>query len=242
MSLSIGLAAQAELAATVAIDLDRVRKPQYGRYLDEFVPGQVFVHPRGFTFCRAAMLDFARTFLQANPLYLNLEYAKAHGFPDLPASPQLVFNVVLSLGVQNDSEKAMANLGYYDVQFLRSVYSGDTLRGFTMVEDRKERGGDKPGIATIRTLGVNQLDQVVLQYRRKIMVPPRGNRPAAAPAAAGAQARGEKSSARANAHHAVAGTSLIGAAVSCSRKTGDAASRTAASAPASGPAARRASR
>lgn len=186
MSLSIGLTAQAELAPGVAVDLGRARFPQYGRYLDEFVPGQVFVHPRGFTFERAAMLDFARIFLQANPLYLNLEYAKAHGFPDLPASPQLVFNVVLSLGVQNDSEKAMANLGYYDVQFLRPVYAGDTLRGFTMVEDRKERGGDKPGIATIRTLGVNQHDQVVLQYRRKIMVPPRGNRPAAAPAAAGA--------------------------------------------------------
>ena len=96
-------------------------------YLDEFVPGQVFVHPRGFTFDRAAMLDFARVFMQCNPLYLNLEYAKAHGFPDLPASPQMVFNVVLSLGVHNDSEKAIANLGYYNVQFLRPVYSGGTL-------------------------------------------------------------------------------------------------------------------
>ena len=47
---------------------------------------------------------------------------------DPPASPQMVFNVVLSLGVHNDSEKAIANLGYYNVQFLRPVYPGDTLR------------------------------------------------------------------------------------------------------------------
>nr|WP_034433708.1 MaoC family dehydratase [Candidatus Contendobacter odensis] len=176
------LSEQAEVAGSVAVNLEWARRPQYGRYLDEFVPGQVFVHPRGFTFDRAAMLDFARVFMQCNPLYLNLEYAKAHGFPDLPASPQMVFNVVLSLGVHNDSEKAIANLGYYNVQFLRPVYSGDTLRGYTQVVDRKARGEDKPGIVLIRTLGVNQHNQVVLQYERKIMVDWRGDRLPTTPA------------------------------------------------------------
>jgi 2-methylfumaryl-CoA hydratase len=142
----------------------------------------VFVHPRGYTFERGPMLDFARVFMQCNPLYLNLEYAKAHGFPDLPASPQMVFNVVLSLGVHNDSEKAIANLGYYNVQFLRPVYPGDTLRGYTKVIDRKARGEDKPGIVLIRTLGVNQHHQVVLQYERKIMVGYRGDRLPTTPA------------------------------------------------------------
>ncbi len=170
MSFSMRLSEQAEVAGSVAVNLEWARQPQYGRYLDEFVPGQVFVHPRGYTFERGPMLDFARVFMQCNPLYLNLEYAKAHGFPDLPASPQMVFNVVLSLGVHNDSEKAIANLGYYNVQFLRPVYPGDTLRGYTKVIDRKARGEDKPGIVLIRTLGVNQHHQVVLQYERKIMV------------------------------------------------------------------------
>jgi len=182
MPISMAVSKQQELAGSIDVDLSRVRTPQYGRYLDEFVPGQVFVHPRGFSFERAAMLDFARTFMQANPLYLNVEYARAHGFPDLPASPQMVFNVVLSLGVQNDSEKAIANLGYYNVQFLRPVYAGDTLRAFTEVADRKERGADKPGIVLIRTLGVNQDNLVVLQYERKIMVSYRGNRPPTTPA------------------------------------------------------------
>jgi 2-methylfumaryl-CoA hydratase len=173
---------QPEVAGSVAVNLEWARRPQYGRYLDEFVPGQVFVHPRGYTFERGPMLDFARVFMQCNPLYLNVEYAKAHGFPDLPASPQMVFNVVLSLGVHNDSEKAIANLGYYNVQFLRPVYPGDTLRGYTKVEDRKARGEDKPGIVLIRTLGVNQHNQVVLQYERKIMVGYRGDRLPTTPA------------------------------------------------------------
>ncbi len=182
MAFSLQLPPQPELAADVPVDLARVRQPQYGRYLDELEPGQVFEHPRGFTFDRSNMLDFARTFMQSNPLYLNLQYATAQGFRDLLASPQMVFNVTLSLGVQNDSEKAIANLGYYQVQFLQAVYPGDTLRAFTKVLERKDRGPDKPGIARIRTVGVNQDNQVVLQYERKIMVAWRGERLPTTPA------------------------------------------------------------
>jgi 2-methylfumaryl-CoA hydratase len=182
MSVSFQLTPQAELSADIPVDLDNTRHPQYGRYLDELEPGQMFEHPRGFTFTTSNMLDFARTFMQANPLYLNGQYARAVGFADLPASPQMVFNVILSLGVQNDSEKAIANLGYYQVQFLRPVYPGDTLRAFTKVLERKDRGPDKPGIVRIRTVGVNQDNAVVLQYERKIMVGWRGDRPPTTPA------------------------------------------------------------
>ncbi|MCB9949036.1 MAG: MaoC family dehydratase [Rhodospirillaceae bacterium] len=171
---ALPLSPQAELAPGLAVDTARVRRPQYGRYLDDLEPGRVFAHPRGMTFDRAGMTAFARTYMQANPLYLNEVYARAHGFRDIPASPQMVFNATLSLGVQNDSEKAIANLGYYDVQFLRPVYAGDTLTAFTRVKDRQDRGPGKPGIATIQTLSVNQAGLVVLQYTRKIMV---GHRP-----------------------------------------------------------------
>jgi 2-methylfumaryl-CoA hydratase len=184
MSIRVPLNEQQEISADVAVDLSRVRRPQYGRYLDELDPGQVFEHPRGFTFDTGNMLDFARTYMQTNPLYLNAQYARAHGFADLPASPQMVFNVTLSLGVQNDSEKAIANLGYYQVQFLRPVYPGDTLRAFTKVLERKDRGPDKPGIGRIRTVGVNQDNEVVLQYERKIMVGWRGERLPTTPAPA----------------------------------------------------------
>jgi len=182
MTITLSLTPQQEIAANIPVDLQRKRQPQYGRYLDELEPGQVFEHPRGFSFDTTNMLDFARTYMQANPLYLNTQYARAHGFTDLPASPQMVFNVTLSLGVQNDSEKAIANLGYYDVQFIRPVYPGDTLRAFTKVLEHKDRGPDKPGITRIRTVSVNQRDEVVLQYERKIMVAWRGDRLPTTPA------------------------------------------------------------
>jgi 2-methylfumaryl-CoA hydratase len=174
--MPIKFAPQAELAPASEVSLDQVRRPQYGRYLEEYVPGQLFVHPRGFSFTQSNIDFFSRTYMQCNPLYLDLEYARAHGYDKLPASPQMVFNVVLSLGVQNDSEKVIANLGYYTAQFLTPVYPGDTVRAMTRVVDRKERGADKPGIVTIRTLGLNQRDEVVLQYERKLMVAYRGDR------------------------------------------------------------------
>jgi len=164
-------------AAEVPVAFDRVVRRSYGHYLEDFGPGTVFVHPRGVTLDRGAMLAYARTFMEANPLYLNEEFAKAHGYESLPAAPHMVMNLALSLGVQNDSEKAIANLGYWDVRFLRPVYAGDTLTGKTRVVERKDRGADKPGIITVETLAANQDGRVVIQYRRKIMVPRRGAEP-----------------------------------------------------------------
>lgn len=176
---------QNELAPIQGSAPGRVRFPQYGRYLEDFGPGTVFEHPRGLTLEGGVARSFAAAFLNANPLYLNDEYARAHGFPASPVCPQLVFNLVLSLGVQNDSEKAMANLGYYNAQFLRPVYPGDTLRALTRVHDCRARGEGQPGIVHIHTLGLNLASEVVLQYERKIMVPPSGKtagkRPAGRP-------------------------------------------------------------
>lgn len=179
--MKIKVSPQKEKAPSLPASIEGVKRPTYGRSLEHFREGDVYVHPRGMTVTAGLAALFATSFHEANPLYLNKEYAKALGHPSCPASPQLVFNIVLSLGVQNDSEKAMANLGYYDAMFLRPVYAGDTIRSLTKVLARKDRGEGKPGIVTIRTLGLNQRDEPVLQYDRKIMVAPDGSAPAHAP-------------------------------------------------------------
>ncbi len=183
--VKIPLTSQKELAPELPFSRELVKTPHYGRYLEDFEPGQVFRHPRGMTINPGLAKAFATSFHQMNPLYLNDEYAKGHGFKRAPVSPQLVFNLVLSLGVQNDSEKAIANLGYYDAQYLRPVYPKDTIHALTRVIDRRERGEGKPGIVHVQTMGLNQDDKPVLQYERKIMVAPRGERPATVPAPAG---------------------------------------------------------
>ena len=162
-----------ELSAQQPFEQGKVHKKSYGKFLEDFETGKVFEHPRGMTLTSGFLHYFSTTFLEANPLYLNREYARSLGHPEIPANPLLVFNIVLSLGVQNNSEKAYANLGYYNMHFLKPVYAGDTLRAFSLIADRKDRGPGKPGIVTLNTIGLNQKNERVIQYTRKIMVPPR---------------------------------------------------------------------
>lgn len=159
-----------ELAPSTEAKTDNIKKNSYGRYLDEFKQGDIFVHPRAITIDRSFAQEFATTFMEANPLFLSAPYAQAHGFKDMLVSSLQVFNIALSLGVQNNSEKAMANLGYYNVQFLQPVYPGDTLTSRTKVLGIDNKGSDKPGIVHVRTLCLNQNNEVVLQYERKIMI------------------------------------------------------------------------
>ncbi|HBF13785.1 MAG TPA: acyl dehydratase [Deltaproteobacteria bacterium] len=157
------------------LPLQQIKYPQYGRVLEDFEEGEVFCHPRGVTITKGFAIEFATTFMETNPLYLNEEFAKAHGFKDLVVSPLMVMNIALSLGVQNDSEKAIANLGYYNVCFTKPVYPGDTLRSLTKVLKKQAKEG-KPGIVTIRTIALNQKNELVLQYDRKIMVAASGKK------------------------------------------------------------------
>ena len=163
-----------ELAPQTDFKADKTLRPEYGRLLEDFKEGEVFQHPRGFTIDRSFAQEFATCFHDACPLFLSAPYAQAHGFSDLLVSPLQVFNIVLSLGVQNNSEKAVANLGYYNVRFVQPVYPGDTLTARTEIISKRERGADKPGIVHVRTLGFNQKEKVVIQYERKIMISPRG--------------------------------------------------------------------
>ncbi len=163
---------QVALGTEAGVDLNNVRRPRHGRFLEEFVPGTKFQHPRGLTIYSAFAQEFATTFMQANPLYLNETYARVHGFDRLPVSPLMVLNVVLSLGVQNNSEQAIAHLGYYDVEFPQPVLAGDTLHAESVVLSRRLRG-TKPGIVRVRTHGRSQRGEVVVRYERAILISPK---------------------------------------------------------------------
>ncbi|MBI5139568.1 MaoC family dehydratase [Candidatus Nomurabacteria bacterium] len=147
--------------------------PTYGRYLEEFHPGEVFVHPRGITLHPSFAQDFATTFMEGCPLFLNKSYAKELGFEDQVVSPLMLLSIALSLGVQNESEKAIAHLGYYNVCFPKITYVGETMRSITRVLDRKEKAQGEPGIVHVQTLGLNTKKEVLVRYERKIMIPSR---------------------------------------------------------------------
>ena len=172
MSIRFTLPVQLPLAQEIPVDVENVIQPRYGRFLESFEPGMRFHHPRGLTIFPALALEFAGTFMQANPLYLNEPYARLHGFERLPVSPMLVLAAVLSQGVQNLSEQAVAHLGYYHVVFPCPTYAGDTIQAESEVVSLRWRGAGQPGVVRVRTWGRNQREQIVVQYERAILIPP----------------------------------------------------------------------
>jgi acyl dehydratase len=75
------------------------------------------------------------------------------------------------LALADVSERAV-NLGWREVRLPAPVFAGDTIRAETEVLDKRE-SASRPGqgIVTVRTRGLNQRDEVVIEFERAIMVP-----------------------------------------------------------------------
>ncbi len=148
-----------------------------GHYFEEFKIGQVYRHHWGRTVTEAESLAFTTGTGNANPLYFNIQYAKAHGHTGLPVDPLLAWNIVFGLTVEDLSLKVAGagNLGYPVIRFLRTVYPGDTLYAESEVlATGPWKGADDCGVVHVRTIGRNQEGDAVLEYERKILVRKRG--------------------------------------------------------------------
>jgi acyl dehydratase len=75
------------------------------------------------------------------------------------------------LSVRDTSENAAANLGWGDIVLPKPVYAGDTLWVESEVLKTRE-SGSRPscGIVSVRTRGVNQRSEVVIEFTRTFMV------------------------------------------------------------------------
>jgi len=97
-------------------------------------------------------------------------FAAKIGYPRSPLDDLLVFHVVFGKTVPDISLNAVANLGYADCRFLKTVYPGDTLNAVSQVIGLKENSNRKTGIVYVRSRGFNQTGDTVLDYARWVMV------------------------------------------------------------------------
>jgi itaconyl-CoA hydratase len=64
------------------------------------------------------------------------------------------------------------NLGWREVRLPAPVFAGDTLRAETEILSKREsQSRPGQGIVTVRTRGLNQRDEVVIEFERSILVP-----------------------------------------------------------------------
>jgi 2-methylfumaryl-CoA hydratase len=153
-------------------------KTSGGNFFEDFRLGQVIRHatPRTVTSADAALytaLYGSRFAVQSSDAF-----AQAIGYPRSPIDDLLVFHIVFGKTVPDISLNAVANLGYADCRFLQPVFPGDTLSATSEVIGLKENSNKQTGIVYVRSRGVNQNDDTLLDYVRWVMV--RKRDPAAA--------------------------------------------------------------
>jgi len=139
-----------------------------GKVYDEFVVGEITHHHWGRTLTESDTIAFTHLTLSYNPLYFNKAYAKAHGHPDIVVNPQLVFNTILGLSVEDNSEGiAGPFLGVFELTYHKPVYPGDTLTAVseTTAKRLSEKDPNK-GIVSWHTNGYNQNDELVVDFKR----------------------------------------------------------------------------
>ena len=145
-------------------------KSSTGNFFEDFRLDQAIVHapPRTVTVGDAA----AYTALFGSRFAVNSSdpFARTLGLPRAPIDSLLVFHLVFGRTVADISLNAIANLGYAGGVFGVPVYPGDTLVSDSRVIGLKANKDGKTGVVYVRTTGVNQNGQTVLDYRRWVMV------------------------------------------------------------------------
>jgi len=145
-------------------------KTAAGRFFEDFKFGQTIRHPTPRTLTSGdASLYSALTGARFAPQSAET-FARAIGYPTSPIDDMLAFHVVFGKTVADISLNAVANLGYADCRFLKPVFAGDTLSAVSEVIGLKENSNRESGIVHVRSRGLNQRGETVVDYVRWVMV------------------------------------------------------------------------
>ena len=143
----------------------------HGNRFESFTVDQVFAHHWGRTLTEADTVLFSTSTCAWRPLYLNREYAKADGHPDIPVNPALLLCTAVGMSVEDLSEGGGPFLGVNDIEFVRPVYPGVTITAESVVEETRESASrPEAGIVTWRTTVRDESGEVVLTYRRTNLI------------------------------------------------------------------------
>lgn len=151
-----------------------------GRFLEDFVVGDVYEHAHGRTITQTDNTWFSLLTNNPHDIHSNADYASRTEFGKPLVVSTLTLAIVTGLSVPDVSQNAVANLGWDDVKLTAPVFAGDTLYASSevlQVRPSKSRPGQ--GLVRVRTTGRNQRDETVITYERTVLVYARASRPGA---------------------------------------------------------------
>lgn len=149
-------------------------KEDFGGYLEDFIPGDVYKHWPGKTITEMDNHLFSLLTMNNNPLHFDEHYMSDHQYGKILVNGVLVLALVVGMSVRETSGKAIANLEYESVIHKGPVFQGDTIYAESeILEVRPTRSRPDRGVIYIESRGVNQRGETILTLRRRFLVPKR---------------------------------------------------------------------
>jgi 2-methylfumaryl-CoA hydratase len=147
-----------------------MNKARAGNFFEDFVLGKIFQHGTAKTLGDGDRALYTALYGSRFAHHQSDEFARKIGYPSAPIDDLLVFHMVFGKTVNDISLNAVANLGYADCRFLRPVHCGDTLSARSEVIGLKENSNGRSGTVYVRSQGLNQNGDIVLDFVRWVMV------------------------------------------------------------------------
>lgn len=155
------------------------RPPATGRFFEDFGVGDVYRHWPGRTLTRTDNIWFSLLTQNSAPLHIDAHYAAGTSFGRPLVDSTLTLALVTGQSVADVSLNVFANLGWEDVRLPHPVFEGDTVYSESRVLAlRPSRSRPEVGVLTVATRGYNQDGEVVIAFRRVLLVYRRGHGPA----------------------------------------------------------------
>jgi itaconyl-CoA hydratase len=137
----------------------------------ELEVGAVYRSRFGRTVLEADNVWFTLLTLNTNPIHFDAHYAAQTEWEKPLVDSTFTLALVTGLSVVDVSERAV-NLGWREVRLPAPVFAGDTIRAETeILEKRESKSRPGFGVVTVRTRGLNQRDEVVIDFERTVLVP-----------------------------------------------------------------------
>ncbi len=147
-----------------------MKKTNSGRFFEDYSIGQVLTHAVPRTVSGGERALYHALYPARHALYSSDEFARACGLAASPLDDIAGFHVVFGKTVPDVSLNALANLGYAEGRFLRPIHMGDTISTTSEVIGLKQNSSGKNGVVWVHSKGVNQHGDVVIDYKRWVMV------------------------------------------------------------------------
>jgi acyl dehydratase len=118
--------------------------------------------------------------MNTNPIHFDAAYAAKTEFKRPLVNSCFTLALVTGQSVTDLTVNAVANLGWDEVKLPHPLFEGDTVRSKSEVLDTREsRSRPNVGIVRVRTTGMNQDGERVIEFTRTFMIWKRGHVPRA---------------------------------------------------------------